>query len=171
MYVIGITRQISSQEIRNHIKGKWQQNWLLQIYISLFKYWLCWIWYMAMRDSQQWNMVPLRSTTLVVVCVMLHKFVCCVLQKWQKLGDVLYMWHHSKWSNALHNSNHAVLYKSYAIDEQLNLLFWQYVLLLKAQHFSHKYCRDWKCEQLSSHWGCWSMRTVRFCARALQDFS
>jgi len=30
-------------------------------------------------------------------------------------------------------------------------------LLLKGQHFSYKYCRDWERGQLSSHWSCWSM--------------
>ena len=101
------------------------------------------------------NMAPLRSITLVVVCVdqcFTNNFVCCVLQK---LGDVLYMWHHSNWSNALHDSNHAVLYNIIWLMNN-SIFSSDSVFLLEGQHFSLKYNRDWKRDQLSSHWGCWS---------------
>jgi len=89
---------------------------------------------------QQWKYGSTeKHHTVCSVCwSVLHKFVCCVLQKWQKLGDVLNI-HHSNWSNALHDSIRAVLYNIIILWLMNNSIFSSdsVFLLLKGQHF-HK---------------------------------
>ena len=85
-----------------------------------------------MGDPQQWNMVPLRSITLVVVCVISVSQICllCPAEVIKVGGCTIYVIPFKVEQCPLQFRPCCTL-QYYVIDEQLNLLFRQYVLTSK----------------------------------------
>jgi len=84
---------------------------------------------MAMRERQQWNMVPQRSTTLVVVCAISASQICllCPAEVTKVGGCTIYVTSF-KVEQCPPQFQPCCTLQYYVIDEQLNLLFQQCVL-------------------------------------------
>jgi len=77
---------------------------------------------MAIRDPQQWNMVPQRSTTLVVVCAISASQICllCPAEVTKVGGCTIYVTPF-KVEQCPPQFQPCCTLQYYVIDEQLNL--------------------------------------------------